>query len=63
MAAIAANPMLALQSQLSQMSGGGGATNAQLLNQLSSNPQLLRQFHQMYLAQQQMKAGTGGVKK
>ncbi|KAI3410012.1 hypothetical protein GPALN_006377 [Globodera pallida] len=67
MAAFATNPMLALQSQLSQLgaSGGGGANNAnvQLLSQLTSNPQLLRQFHQMYLAQQQMKAGTGAGKK
>ncbi|KAL3084949.1 hypothetical protein niasHS_010018 [Heterodera schachtii] len=64
MAAFASNPMLALQSQLSQMGAGGAANaNVQLLSQLNNNPQLLRQFQQMYMAQQQMKAGTGGGKK
>lgn len=48
----AANPFLAIQSL--------GASNPQLLTQLSTNPQF-RQFLQMYMQQQMKAAGNTGV--
>uniref|UniRef100_A0A914HVK0 Transcriptional repressor p66 coiled-coil MBD2-interaction domain-containing protein n=1 Tax=Globodera rostochiensis TaxID=31243 RepID=A0A914HVK0_GLORO len=62
MAAFVSNPMLALQSQLSQLGAGGGGgannANAQLLSQLTSNPQLLRQFHQIKTERSNQTDGT-----